>query len=108
MVQIITNNRKGKKYFENEIDRLIDQLQDSVNEQSMQWMSKIAKDTDRNEKWLDEITEQINVKTVDEINELKILKQSLNDKMEKLDQKVTYYEELCDELEQFTEEILKN
>lgn len=106
MVQIVSNNRKAGKHFESEVERLVSLLQDSVNEQSMQWMSKITKETDRNEAWLDEITGLINVKSADEIEELKSLRQSLIDRMDKLEDKVTYYEELCDELEQFTEGIV--
>lgn len=97
--------RDQERTLNQDIEHCISVLQDYLDTGSAKAISVFSKKTSENEDWLEEIRLKYRIKNDDELQTIKMLKQQRLSQLEALERKVDYYEELCDELEEFQDEM---
>ncbi|CAR30947.1 hypothetical protein ZYGR_0P02510 [Zygosaccharomyces rouxii] len=97
--------RDQERTLNQDVERCINVLQDFLDTGSAKAISVFSNKTSENEDWLEEIRVKYRIKDNDELQAIKMLKQKRLDQLEALESKVDYYEKLCDELEEFQDEM---
>lgn len=81
------------------------QVQEFVDTETTKSISLFSAKTRANEVWLQEITEKYSTIPDDELKKLDALKKDYLEKLGELTKKVEYFEQMCDELEEFQNEL---
>lgn len=97
--------RDQERTLNQDVERCINVLQDYLDTGSAKAISVFTNKTSENEDWLEEIRIKYQIKNDDALQTIKMLKQERLDQLKMLEDKVDYYEKLCDELEEFQDEM---
>lgn len=97
--------REQERTLNQDVERCVNVLQDYLDTESAKAISLFSKKTSENEGWLEEIRAKYHIKGDNELQVLEHLRQQRLDQLEALEKKMDYYEKLCDELEEFQDEM---
>lgn len=97
--------REQERTLNQDIERCINMLQEIVDTETSKSISIFGNKTTENERWLEEITDKFKLKDDSELQEIYELRgKHLND-LNAIEEKIEYYEKLCDEIEEFQNEM---
>lgn len=89
-----------------DIDDCINQIQERIDTCSATWMSQFSQKIQTNEKFVDEINQEIpSIMNPDEIEKISRIRQEIMDRLQSIDGGLSEMETLCDELEEIHDEI---
>ncbi|AQZ15331.1 BLI1 (YKL061W) [Zygosaccharomyces parabailii] len=97
--------REQERTLHQDVEHCVEALQDYLNTELAKAVSVFSKKADENETWLEEIRAKFQLKDEDELQTIKTLREQSLTRLEVLENKVDYYEKLCDELEEFQNEL---
>lgn len=97
--------REHERILHQDIERCVEILQESVDAEAAKAISVFSKKTSDNEEWLKDLKTKFKLKDEVELERLLSLKNKQLDQIEGIEKKIDYYERLCDELEEFQDEI---
>lgn len=101
----IATMREQERTLNQDIERCINMLQEIVDTETSKSISIFGNKTTENERWLEEITDKFKLKDDSELQEIYELRgKHLND-LNAIEEKIEYYEKLCDEIEEFQNEM---
>ncbi|AMD19654.1 HCL497Cp [Eremothecium sinecaudum] len=94
-----------EKQLRRHLDKCVDDMQIHVDLMSARAISKFTADTNANYEWLNQIKQRHSTRHKEELRNYFLLKAEYEKKVEVLDSKVTYLEQLAEELCEFQNEL---
>lgn len=97
--------RDQERTLNQDVDHCVDVVQDYLNTELAKAISVFSKKASDNEAWLEEVRAKYQIKDDEELQMIEALKVKSLSRLDELEKKVEYYERLCDELEEFQNEL---
>lgn len=97
--------REQERLLRQDIERCVDILQNIIDTEATRSISIFSNKTTENAQWLEEIKQKFVLRDGKELEKFQELKDEQMNKLTELEGKVDYYERLCDELEEFQNEL---
>ncbi|EJS42873.1 YKL061W [Saccharomyces arboricola H-6] len=94
---------QSKLYYD--VEKLVNSLQESFDLDCAQSVSLFTSKSRSNETWLEDLENKFKLKDDLELDNVENLKTEIDAKLDVLEDKVSYYEKLCKELEEFQNEM---
>ncbi|CAI4044802.1 Bli1p SKDI_11G1510 [Saccharomyces kudriavzevii IFO 1802] len=88
-----------------DVEKLVNSLQEAFDLDCAQGVSLFTSKSRSNEAWLEELERRFKLKDDVELDEVENLKTEINIKLGILEDKVSYFERLCKEFEEFQNEM---
>lgn len=97
--------REHERNLHQDIERCVQILQETVDAETAKAISVFSKKTSDNEEWFKELKKRFKLKEDAELEQVLSLKDKQLEEMEAIEKRIDFYERLCDELEEFQDEI---
>ncbi|KAG0669193.1 Bli1p [Maudiozyma exigua] len=97
--------KANRRQLQKNIENCVNVLQEGVDIEAAEAISVFSNKTTSNEKWAATLNGTYKIKTEHEIEEFIVAKKDYIEKIDKLEQKVNYFERLCNEMEELGREL---
>ncbi|AET39608.1 Bli1p Ecym_4575 [Eremothecium cymbalariae DBVPG len=94
-----------EKILRHHLDKCVDYTQEHVDLESARAISSFGVDTNANYEWLYELNSRYPTRKIEEIRTYQLLKTDYMKKLDNLDGRITYFENLAKELDEFQNEV---